>query len=184
MGYITITPASLAVTVDMVKLNSRVENDIENSLIEGFIRAATEQAEHRTGNAYGVRTIEFALDSFPSSEIQSPVTPLNSVVSIKYVDVDGFEQTLPNAAYTLDNYGLKHWILPTATWPDTATGANAVKVRVNVGYAEVPAGVKQWVLLACDAWYKHRGAVTDAQSYELPRNFCMALLDPYMTYNL
>lgn len=183
MGYITITPAAIAVSVADIKLNSRIENTVEDAWITDAIKAATEQAEHRTGNTYGARVVEFALDSFPVAEIQTP-TPLNSVVSIKYVNEIGNEQTVSNTLYTIENYRLKHWILPVGEWPVTSIGANAVKIQVNIGYAEMPASVKQWVKLAVDTWYKHRGSVTDAQSFELPRNFGMALLDPHMTYNL
>lgn len=188
MAHKLITTPALAVSVDAVKLNSRIDSNLEDTWLNDAILSATELAEHITGRAFTHRTIEFALDAFPEAEIFLPVTPISSVVSIKYIDANGFEQTLNPASYIIDDYSFDNWILPVSDWPATSIGANVVKVRVVVGYgateSSVPASVKQWIKLAVDANYKHRGAVTDAKSFELPHNFCMGLLDPHKAYNL
>lgn len=185
MAHKTITQPALAVSVDAVKLNSRIDSNLEDTWINDAILSATEIAEHITGRAFANRTVEFALDAFPEAEIFLPVTPISSVVSIKYIDANGFEQTLNPANYKIDDYSIDNWILPTSTWPETITGASVVKVRVIVGYGDnIPFSVKQWIKLAVDAHYKYRGSLTDGKAYELPHDFCLGLLGPHKAYNL
>lgn len=185
---IIIGPASEPVSLASAKLNSRVDSALEDTWFNDAIQSAREQAEHRTGRAFINRTIEFVLDAFPTDGILVPVSPVDSIVSIKYINSSGIETTISSGEYTLDNYGLRQWILPVNEWPITYDAANAVKVQVVVGYgatdASVPASVKSWIKLAVDAQYKNRGALTDAQTYQLPHDFCNGLLDPFKAWAL
>jgi uncharacterized phiE125 gp8 family phage protein len=189
MAHKIITaPASEPVSLDSAKLNSRVDGVLEDSWFTDAIQSAREQAEHRTGRAFINRTIEFVLDAFPTDGILVPISPVGSIVSVKYIDSLGVETTISSGEYTLDNYGLKQWILPVTEWPVAYDGANAVKIQVIAGYgatdASVPASIKSWIKLAVDANYKHRGALTDGQAYQLPHDFCNGLLDPVKAWSL
>ena len=184
LNYKIITaPALEPVTVDEAKRQCKADDFTDDDLlIQAYITAARELAEHRTGRLFVTQTVEVVLSEFPSINIALPVSPVQSVSSIKYIDVNGNEQTVPAEYYTLDTYGLVPSIEPEygVVWPAVRAGTNAVKVRVVAGYGAptaVPLSVKQWILMAVDTFYQHRGMIENAQTYALPDNFCQALLD-------
>lgn len=184
MRYKVITaPSEEPVTLDTAKMQCRVEHNLDDALINGYISAAREQAEHRTGRALITQTLEMVLDTFPDSEIELPLSPAISIVSVKYINTLGNEVTMATNAYALDNYGLRNWVLPASgtEWPDTFEMANAVKIEYTAGFGNasaVPQTVKSWILMAVGAFYEHRELVAHNQTYQLPRDFCDALLDP------
>lgn len=182
----TVEPSVEPVSVADIKLNSRIDSDLEDTWIADAIKTAREQAEHRTGRAFINRTLECVLDEFPEAEIKLPLVPAVSVTHIKYIDSTGTLQTFDAANYGLDTYGIEQWIMPTTDWPTTYDAANAVRITYVAGYGAdatfCPNSVKQWIKAAVDAMYKNRGLLTEKQAYTLPDDFACGLLDPYRTY--
>jgi hypothetical protein len=87
--------------------------------------------------------------------------PLQSVASIKYIDVDGVQQTLATDQYIVDTTSEPARITPAygVTWPQTRNQINTVEVTFTCGYgaaAAVPAGIKQWMLVRIAALYENR----------------------------
>jgi uncharacterized phiE125 gp8 family phage protein len=177
-------PAVEPLTLAEAKLHLRVTGSDEDALITSLIVAARRMAEQRSGRALCDQTWELALDAFPAGAIELPRPPVSSIVSIKYLDAAGADQTLAADQYALDNYGGQHWALPAqdVAWPGTLAAANAVKVRFVAGYgaaAAVPADIKAWLLLAIGTLYAQRETVVADQAVELPGGFWQSLLDPY-----
>lgn len=149
------TPVNLA----EAKTQLRVDTVDDDLLIESYIFAATEAAEQLLGRAIMPQTWQLTHDSFPGL-FELTRTRVLGVVSITYVDDTGTTQTLPASSYALDNaddYGFAY-VVPALglDWPASATQMNAVIVTYQAGYsnaAEVPRGVKAWVLLAVRAMY-------------------------------
>lgn len=177
-------PAAEPVILAEAKLHCRVDSADDDTLITALIVAARELAEQQTGRALVTQTWELALDAFPVSEIELPLPPVQSIVSIKYLDSNGAEQTVPGADYGLDNYGsVRHLVILAAgvEWPATLVAANAVKVRFVAGYGaavDVPGSIRQWMLLQIGNWYATRESVNIGNIVnEMP--YVGALLDPY-----
>lgn len=180
-------PTEEPVTLAEAKLHCRVDGSDDDALLIALIKAARDLAENQTGRALCTQTWELALDAFPDVEIELPMPPVQSIVSIKYLDFAAVEQTLSADVYALDSYGSqRHWVLPAqgASWPDTLDAANAVKIRFVAGYGlgvAVPPGIKQWMLLQIGHWYATRESVNGGNIVnEMP--FVGALLDPYRLY--
>lgn len=157
-------PTAEPVTLDEAKAQCRVEDTASDTLLTGLIAAAREMAEQETGRALMTQTWELALDAFPAGEIDLVKVPVQSITSVKYLDGNGAEQTIANANYTLDSYGIGHWLLPAYDydWPATLDSANAVKVRFVCGYADaasVPPGVKLWMKAQIAHWFANRESV-------------------------
>lgn len=165
MGYRLVTaPASLPVTVSEAKAHLRVDHSDEDALIEGLIRAAVSHLDGRTGvlgRCIVTQTWELILDAFPFDAIEIPLGPVASVTSISYVDVNGATQTVSAETYYVDTSSLSAWIVPDDFWPETMDTANAVTVRFVAGTAaaDVPAALKQAILLLIGSWYENRAAV-------------------------
>lgn len=189
MSLRLITPPTLEpVTLPEAKLHLRVNGAAEDALITALITAARQHAEHITERAFMTQTWELALDAFPSAEIRLPKPALLSIVSVKYDDAAGAEQTLAPSAYTTDIHAQPGWLLPAAnvSWPTTADAANAVRIRYTAGYgataADVPSGIKSWMLLRIGALYRNREELADGR-LAVP-TFVDRLLDPYRIWVL
>lgn len=192
MGYTTtIQPASEPVTLDQAKAQCRVDHADENDLITALIKPARELAEHRTGRAFITQTCEWVLPCLDGEKIAFPVAPVQSITSITYLDSNGIEQTLPTSVYALDKTGNgKHYLRLKygQSWPSVLNQFDAVKVTFVAGYgdaADVPAAVKQWILLAIGFFYVNRESATEnTMVTELPATFCEGLLHTVKIWGL
>lgn len=129
----------------------------DDSLIEGYLLAAREYAEHYTQRSIGAQTLELALDKFPDAGIELPLGAA-SITSIKYTDTSLVLQTIESTDYVLDDYSFTHWAIPVSVWPTPAEVANAVKVRYVTPATFSPA-VKTALLLYVGFMYENREAV-------------------------
>ena len=191
MSLVLITPAaSPVVSLADAKLHLRVDGTDEDTLISAMVAAATQQAQHETGRALVRQTWERRLDAFPPAEIRLGLPPVSSVVSVVYIDPTGATQTINPVNYVLDDStdSGSGWVLPSPgyAWPDTADGANVVRVRFQTGTetaAGVPESIRAWILLQVGALYRSREAFAAGVTVaELPGRFTAALLDPHRYY--
>lgn len=192
MGYTTtIQPAAEPVTLAQAKQQCRVDYDDEDTFITSLIKSARELAEHRTGRALVTQTIEWVLPCLAGDKIYFPVAPVQSITSITYLDSSGVEQALPDTVYALDKTGRgKHYLRLKngQSWPSVLSQFDAVKVTFVAGYgddADVPAAVKQWILLAIGFFYVNRESATEnTMVTELPSTFCEGLLHTVKIWGL
>jgi uncharacterized phiE125 gp8 family phage protein len=155
MGYRLITaPAELPLTVLEAKAHLKETSDERDAEILALIHAATDHAENYTGLRMVDQTWEMVLDEFPSAF--GLLKPLLSVTSVKYLDVNDQEQTLPSTEYQVDL--VNGWVVPApgTSWPDTSDKINSVVVRFTCGYggaAKVPYALQASMLLHVEAHY-------------------------------
>lgn len=182
-------PATEPVSLAEAKTHLRVTSSDDDTLITALIAAARDAVEHELQRSLITQTWEKALDMFPDA-IELPHPPVQSITSLKYLDVDGVEQTLSSASYTLDTASdsAPAWLTPAYGygWPDTYEEVNAVKVRYVAGWADataVPQPIKQWMLLNIGHWYENRESVNIGNiTSTLP--FVNSLLDRYRIWSL
>jgi uncharacterized phiE125 gp8 family phage protein len=129
-------PTAEPISVAQAKAHIKALTNDEDALIARWIKTAREQAEAMLNRAVVARTWEKQLDAFPVS-LELPWAPVRSVTSLKYLDVDGVEQTIAPASYTLDKHATPGWIVPAYgfAWPSTRADINAVRVRYVAGMA-------------------------------------------------
>lgn len=171
----------------------RVTTSDEEELLDSLIVVARERAELETGRALCTQTWDYKLDEFPLTDsIELPLAPLISVTSVKYVDVDGVEQTWSSANYTVDApagpYANKGRVIrnyDVTSWPDVRTQRLAVTVRFVAGYGDaddVPEQVKHAMKLMIGHWYENRQDVSTLDRGETMIGIPMgasALLSPF-----
>jgi len=177
-------PTDEPITLAEAKANLRVIGTDEDTDITRMIRAARQMAEERLNRALMPQTLAFGADGF-CMVLKVPRPPLREINSITYVDSDGTPQ--PLADYLVDEFADPPTIsaAPGASWPSTRAQAGAVIVQYQAGYADassVPEPIRQWMLLAINAFYEHRSMVNEGQTYALPEDFYKWLLQPYVVY--
>ena len=176
-GLRVVTPPSVEpVSVAEVKAQARVDLADEDTLIEGYIRAARETLERLLWRAFITQTLELTLDGWPEgSEIRLPRPPLQSVTAVRYTTEDGTLKTLDPALYVVDAASEPGRVVLKRgkSWPsETLVPAAGVKVEYVAGYgdqaSDVPEPIRQAILLLAAHWYEHREAVSDGRMVEVP----------------
>lgn len=167
VGTVTL-PVSLA----EAKVHLRITHDDDDAYILNVIKAATNLAEIFQQRTYVQRQRIYILDDFPAVII-IPYPPLIQVDSIQYTDTDGVLQTLAPSQYQVDIKNEPGRIVPAygESWPSTRGILDAITVTYIAGYGtadDVPAEIKQAVLLIIGHLYENRENVTDARLARIP----------------
>lgn len=185
----TTPPAVEPVTLVRAKLHLRVDHADEDDLISDLITAARMECEDRLQRTLVNTGWTWPLDAFPANGwlLTLPMPPLVSLGAITYVDPAGATQTLAAELLHIDTLGQPGRILPASgSWPATADRINAVTVTYTAGYgpaaADVPAPIRQWMLLAIGDMYATRER--SAERPKVPQGFADGLLDPYRIWSL
>lgn len=161
----TAAPAVEPVTLAEAKRHANVVASDDDDLITALIVAAREQVESDTGRALITQTWRLKLHAFFADKLELPRPPLQSVTSVKYLDLSEVEQTLAATYYDVDTDREPGviWRDEDATWPSTSDEVNAVTITYKAGYgnaaANVPGRAKQAILLLVGHWYRCREAV-------------------------
>jgi len=180
-------PAENPVALSEVKQRLRIDiNDAdEDADIEMMIADAVARIDgpHGVGIAMVSQQWELRLDYFPYI-IELPLYPVISVDSITYVDGNGTEQTVAAVDYQTDIYSNPARIKPAYahTWPTPRADLATVKVTFTAGYgaaADVPADLKQAILLTIGHAYAHRESVTMGNPEVLPEG-AQSILNRYI----
>ena len=180
-------PAAKPVTVAQVKANSRIDAVDDDALLELLIDAAISHLDGYTGvlgRCMISQTWELYYDEFPREALKIPLGDIQSVTSVEYADpVTGLFVTWDAANYETDLISQPGWIIPTYDWPDHMVSPNAVRVTFVAGFGDaaedVPAGIRQAMLMLVEHWYGNRGA-TGQPDKTAPLPFAVdALLAPW-----
>ncbi len=131
-----VSPITVTEAKEHIKLDSDVT--VDDVLIQALINAAVNYGQLRNGRQYITATYDYFLDRFPAQEIELPLSPIQSITSIKYIDEDGATQTWSSAEYESDLKNPVARIRPvsTATYPATKDVYNAVTVRFVAGFGD------------------------------------------------
>ncbi|MBA0014141.1 MAG: phage head-tail connector protein [Nitrosospira sp.] len=178
-------PAEEPVSIIDAKLHLRVDFNEDDTLIASLISASRQAAETLTGCQFVTGRWKLVLDGFPRCVIALPKCPVQSVLTINYLDMNAVLQTMPASTYTVDTACEPARITPVfgQFWPLALPQIGAVTVTFDAGYgapSDVPEGIKSWIKLRVGSLYAYREevAVTSGGRIEtLP--FMDGLLDPY-----
>lgn len=160
-------------------------NDDEK--ITAYVAAATEHVDGPAGwlgRSLGKQTLELRSCGFPTW-ISLPYGPVLSVVSIKYDDTDGAEQTLDPSLYV--EYGGVICPAANTAWPATRSGPESVRVQYEAGYADgkVPTPIIQAIKLMVGDFYRFTESATMGAVNAVPMSATVErLLAPYRVWHI
>jgi uncharacterized phiE125 gp8 family phage protein len=135
-------PAREPIHLAEAKLHLKIDETLDDQGIRDRISAARQHAENSWAAGWQLVTATYDLqfDCFPhySYAIELPWPPLQSVVSITYIDTAGVTQTLDPSKYIVDaptDWPGRIAIAYGQSWPSTRQIINAVTIRFIAGFA-------------------------------------------------
>jgi uncharacterized phiE125 gp8 family phage protein len=184
-------PAAALLDRDAVKQHLSYDDADQDALIDGLIAAVTARLDGFDGilrRCLITQTWLYSLPAFPRrGAIEIPLPPLQRVVEITYLDIDGQVQTLDASLYVVHDEPLGVVEAPLGVvFPPTLPGnRRAVTIKFTAGYgdaaAAVPAPIRQAALLLTgDLFANRESGVIDASRVTSVENPAFkALLAPY-----
>lgn len=193
-SLLVTAPAAEPLTIDEVKLNSRIDHSTEDAIITHLINASRSYVEKITNRWLVTQTWKLFFDSFPmDSLLILPKAPVQSITHVKYYDTAGSMTTWASTNYILDGDGHppRLSLAYSATWPaETLQPINGVEIQMVGGYgnaAAVPSAFKHAMFLLCEHWYQNRPeeVMDQPRMQALPRRLELgvkALLADYINH--
>lgn len=147
---LTTPPAIEPFTVEEAKAQIRSVQNEEDGVVASYIKAARSAAEDYLNRGLLTQTWTLSLPRF-SNEIDLPMAaPLASVTHVKYYDVNGTQQTLSTAYYTVDTLRRPGRVVLAAnqSWPSVQGDrrVNPIEIAYVVGYTSrdlIPESIRQ-----------------------------------------
>lgn len=178
-------PASEPLSLSDAKDQLKVDTNASDAIISSFITAAREYAETFTRRALITQTWKLYLDEFPKV-IRLTRSPVQSVTSIEYEDVNGNTQTAATSDYRVDTNSEPARITEAdgESWPLENHVTNAVIVTFDAGYGDGPDDVPEPIKAAMKLHVEllhYRPAPDYAEALERSRD---SLLWPYRVISL
>lgn len=156
-----ITPAQLLLEDQMLpllktQLREPLDFIEQDELMGVYLKAAREHAQTVCNKLFSRATCIASMPCFPRL-IELEIIPFVELTSIEYYDADNQKQVLPTTDYELNDKGL-YAVIALKAIPATYKRHDAVIVTYEAGYEteQVPAPVKQAILLMAAEWYANR----------------------------
>jgi uncharacterized phiE125 gp8 family phage protein len=184
-------PALEPVTVAEAKAHLRVDASSEDALIASLIITSRLHVEAALGIALISQAWSYFIDRWPTSgQVSLPLKPVQSVDVVRVWSADSTSQMLSAASYALDGVGAPPRLSWVGPFPPPVAGrtVNGIEIALTAGYGDaagdVPAPIRQALLLLVAHWYENREPVEiGATDVEIP-HMVSALLAPYRARRL
>jgi len=146
----------LPVTLEEMKAHLCITEDFQDELLRSYLEAATDWAREATRRAIAERSYLITRDRFPQQRWDLPLGHIQSITSVKYIDVDGLLQTwggspLPYEVDLATDHNPRLRPKENESWPSTGNFLSAAQVTVVAGWnqGDVPFTVRSAILLKC-----------------------------------
>lgn len=158
--------ADAALPVEQFKAHLRLgtgfaEGNVQDVVLEGFLRAAIAAVEARTGKILIERGFSWSVNGWRDQAAEVlPVAPVASIDAVTMTDAAGVEAVVDAGAYRLEKDSQRPRLRPVgSSLPKIATGGT-VKIAFTAGMSSdwggLPADLGQAVLLLAAHYYEYR----------------------------
>ena len=188
MRVVVVEGPEPVVTWEEADAHLRLDGDAEQkSYVESLIASVTahlDAPKSWLGIALGRQTLQARFSLPRDGSIILPYGPVAELVSVKYLDAAGVEQTAENA--DLGWLGRELLLVgPTWLWVGGFAGGEPPRVTYQAGHEEVPAPIKAAILMMVADLYRFRTTASDMNitATAIPMAATAeALLQPYRVY--
>jgi uncharacterized phiE125 gp8 family phage protein len=163
------TVPDAALPVEAFKAHLRIgtgfgEDDVQDNVLRGFLRAAIAAVEARTGKALIERGFSVVLSAWQSAYGQPlPVAPVHNLTALVLVDHQGTETPMATEAYWLEQDAQRPRVRPRSlvlpTVPQDGSARIAFVAGYGAGFDAIPPDLAQAVLMLAAHFYEYRDAV-------------------------
>ena len=179
-------PASEPVTLEEARAHLRLDTDNEDTLLGAFLMAARVTLEAQTRRAFVTQSWRLILDAWPGAAVTVPMAPISAVTAVTMND-PGAPRSVAASHYDTALEGDAPRLVATSVWPAPARRIGGIHIDFTAGYggaADVPAPLRQAILLLAAYWFEHREPVSHGDTAgELPLTVS-ALIAPYRLVHL
>jgi uncharacterized phiE125 gp8 family phage protein len=179
-------PAAEPISLAEAKAHLRVTASGEDTLISSLIITSCLHVEAALGLALITQSWSMFLDAWPAAtRVRLPLRPVQSITAVRLYAADESVETLAPETYLLDGTGVPPRLVRRGAlaWPAPRREANAIEIAFVAGYgdaaADVPAPIRQAILLLIAHWYEHREPVQIGTPLAPVPNMVSELLHPY-----
>lgn len=168
-------PAVEPVSIETMKAFLRVDSSTDDALITSLIKAARERGEEISRRAFITQTWEVTIEEWPDElEMELPRPPLQSITSIKYIDLEDVEHTVDPALYYAVTKNEPAEVVFKNIPGYSLRREGAITIQFIAGYGnagtDVPERIKFAIQSLVAAWYENR------ESQEVPDGIRKAFL--------
>lgn len=185
MNTIVITAPPAIVSWAEAKAHLRLDGDDEKAYVEALVAAATAWIDGPAGwlgRAIGEQDLETRFSEFCDRMLL--MAPVIEIDAVEYVDETGESKPVDGTAYRVVGQQSRPHLSPAygLSWPHARCDPDAVRVRYSAGYLEIPAPIRQAILLLVGQWYEAREAVKIGSAVNEMPFAVEALLGPFRVY--
>ncbi len=186
----TSGPALEPVTVDEAKSHLRIDGTNEDVLLSSLIMTSRLHVETALNLALITQGWTLLLDEWPKlASVELPLRPLQQVAEVRVKDGEGSAITVDASDYVVDTASSHpRLVRKGGTWPLPGQLVNGIEVDLIVGYGnaatDVPASIRQALLLLIAHWYEHRDSVEIGSAEVAIPQSVSRLLHPYVPVRL
>lgn len=178
-------PAVEPITLPDMKAYLRVDDDAEDELILGLIKAARLMVESASRRILIEQRWRVFMDRWPQGgKVLLPISPLLAVDGIKVFDVAGMATDIPLTSIETDAVSDPPCIT-VAFAPEPGKTRNGIEIELRAGYGAspdaLPATLKLAIKILVAHWFENRGDVVGEQI--LPPE-AMTLVAPFQRARL
>lgn len=160
----TSGPVLEPVTVAEAKAHLRIDGSAEDMLVGSLILTSRLHVEAALGLALLTQGWTLLLDRWPAGDsIEIPLRPVQSVSAVRVFAASGMVTTLAPQDYLVDTASTPPRLVRTGVWPEPGKAARGIEIDFVAGYgpaaANVPAPIRQALLLLVAHWYEHRDPI-------------------------
>lgn len=183
-------PATEPVSAAEAKAHLRVDHTDEDPFIGSLIITSRLHIEAALGLALITQSWSYFIDRWPrSGELTLPIRPVQSVSAVRLWQSDDTSTTAAPSAYLLDGTAIPpRLVWRSAPHPIAGRRAKAIEVVLTAGFgsspADVPAPIRQALLLLIAHWYEHREPVEVGEALAPIPVSVSELLAPYRSRHL
>lgn len=156
----------MSVSIQDLKDHLRITDAREDSILYVYLLSAIDYLSSELGRKLSNSSESSYFDCFGDLEL---IGDNPSSVVVKYIDVDGVEQTLASSVYSLKTHKVRPYLTLAygQSWPSIRSGDANVWVNYSSGYtdATLPDKLRAAVLIHAATAYEYRENETLAKAH-------------------
>ena len=188
---LTSGPGVEPITLAEAKAHLRIDGSVEDTLILSLVITSRLHIEAALGLALITQGWSYFIDAWPpGDQLALPLRPVQSIAAVKLYAADESVVIVPADTYLVDGAATPARLVRqgSLTWPAPNRAANGIEIAFVAGYgdaaADVPAPIRQAILLLVAHWHEHREPVAIGAPNAPVPSMVAELLQPYRRVRL